>query len=252
MLPLQTFVKQFKAEQDKESLAIDLLREKQRLTVIREPYYLTNTAQPSGRFAMFLNCAKFADNWFDQVILDDEGEVVCVGPYRYPEFTKKTASAIDWTDAFAEEYISGEPIIVYDYKSKPFIATRRSCKAKDLVPGEERTYYAAVCDRIVEKHKSPIAVNNVLYMFNPNYYYHLVYTKDKLVLVSAIERETLVEVSEFRLKAMGKALKIEIPDYEMIVGYNDTLQYFNGIARTRKAIFVRDNQNKFILRRKEH
>ena len=252
MLPLQVFVKQLNIAQDKESFAVDLLREKQKLTIVREPYYLTDAAQPSGHFAMFLNCAKVVSNLFDQVVLDDDGDIVCVGPRHYQKFTEKTASVVDWTDAYAEEHISGEPIIIYDYKSKPFIATKRSCKAKDMVPGEHRTYYTAVCERLVKNCTPPMTINNVLYMFNPDYYYHLIYTKDRLVLVSAIDKTTLMEVSEFKLKSMGEKLKLETPDSNMVVSYNDTLQYFSGIKRFQEAIFIRDSRNKFILRRKEY
>jgi len=254
-LPLQRIISQFTTVKEKKlnmGFAVDFLREKHNLVVSRETYYLTLSAHPSGNFSLFSNVSHMTGGAFKQVILDDNNEVVCVGPYNIPLLTHKTARHLEWTNTYAEDYIKGELIMIYDYKNKPFIATKSSPKAKNIVPEKKITYYAAVRNYLTGLFKQPVDVHNILYKFDPNFFYHLVYThglnKECLTLISAVHKEDLREVSDTRLSIMAAELNLTTPDYDMVISYTDALQYFNSIKHFKKAVIIKDGAKKFKLK----
>jgi len=251
-LPIQEMMKQFAPDgeysESRIRFAKDFLREKHNLAVVVEPFYLTNMAYPEGHLILFSNAAVLTSGVYNQLVLTGDNEVVCVGPKRIPLLTRENAEEVDWSAAYAEEYIVGEPIMVYDYKAKPFVATSKSPKGKNIVPGKKITYYMAICSYIARKHRPPTDVNNVLYLFDPNYFYHLVYQhedKERLVLVSATYRDTLREVSDTKLEILAEELKVDTPDYDMVVSYTDVLNYYDGIKKHKPIIFIKDGIRKF-------
>ncbi|RLI53441.1 MAG: hypothetical protein DRO87_11635 [Candidatus Thorarchaeota archaeon] len=249
-LPIQEIMKQFAQDgsKDRMQFACDFLREKYNATIISEPYYLTNAAYPEGRLVLFANAAKLTNGLYNKIVMTNDNEVVCVGPKQIPLLTKESGEKIDWSVAYAEEYVVGEPIMVYDHKNKPFIATSKSPKGKNIVPDKKITYYLAVCNYLAKRHDPPTDVNNVLYLFDPNYFYHLVYQHgdiERLVLVSATYRDTLREVSNTKLEIMAEELKVDTPDYDMVVSYTDVLNYYDGIKKHKPIIFIKDGIRKF-------
>jgi len=250
MLPLQTFVKQFK---DIE-FANDILKEKYGVVVKKEPFFLSSGAAADGKFYLYKHCENLT-NGFKYVILDDKGDIACVSIKKLPLLNKENAKAIDWTTAYAEDCIEGVPIMVYDYKNKPFVATSASPKGKNMVEDKHITYYAAICQYMARKHKT-LGFNNALYAFKPYFYYYLVYDcytskidgfHESLVLISAIDTTTLEPVSDTKAANLAHSLNLSTPDYTMVISYTDSLNYFNTISHYVDKVFVTDGDKKFKL-----
>jgi len=248
MFPLQTFVKQFK----NINFANDILKEKYNVVVKSEPFFLGDTAAPSGIFHLYSHCEHLT-NGYKYVILDDEGEIAYVGIKDIAVLDRKVSEGIDWTTAYAEDCIEGVPIMVYDYKSKPFLATPKSPKGKDVVEGRDITHYTAVCRYMGEKHKT-LGFNNALYVFKPYYYYYLIYDccpskmngfHESLVLITVIDTTTLEPLNDLRVSSIATSLNLSTPDYTMVISYTDSLNYFNTISHYVDKVFVTDGEKKF-------
>ena len=248
--PLQTFIRQFNSME----FANDYLKEKQGVIVRREPFSLTNSGPPSGAFYLYRNCEHLTDG-YKQVILDDECEVVCVGIKDVPLLTKDNQDELDWVTAYAEDYVEGTIIMVYDYKGVPFIATEDSPKANNFIPGRHVSYRAQFTKCMLDRHKT-LGVNNALYVFKPMYHYYLIYNpdykrglkyQDEITLITATHADTLQPVSDTRLTTLADELKVDIADYSSVVNYVDSLNYFNTIKHDVDKVFITDGKKKFKL-----
>lgn len=254
MLPIQGLINEF----GNLEFANDFLREKFRLRVIKEPVY-TNKLDtlPSDTFYLY-NTAKNVSNFVNitndahNLILNNNVELVSIGTPHITELKEEYADLLNWKEAWAEEKIRGVPIIAYEYKDNWFLQTPESPKAKNVIPTRNSTYHMAVCHFLM-KHFSGDSIDTVLYHFNKNYFYHMIYTNidwatramDALTLVSATDRRTLKVVSDSKLMILAAEVRLDVPPFSIVGSFNDAMSYLNSVDSN--TVFIKDNTSMFKL-----
>jgi len=262
-LPIQKFMKKF----GNLEFANDFLREKIGLRIVKEPVFSRQEdLHPDGRLYLYNAIRGKAD--FDNpivknasnLVLDEDMDLVSIGPAHVPELTKENEDKVDWTTAYAEEVIPGMPVIAYEYKGKQFLQTPNSPKARDVVPTRNLTYHMAVCYFLMKKYPNEDR-DTVLYKFNERYFYYMIYTcKDwldrsveALTLVTAVDKMTLKEVDDRTLTMLSAEMNLGLPDFNIISSMDDAVTYLHSVMANSKSdtIIIKDDFTKYKLKGRE-
>lgn len=202
------------------------------------------------------------ENEARSLILDRDGNVVSMSFPRFFNYHENNAAKIDWDYARAEMKYDGSLVVIYPFRGKHYIQTRRKILADGPVGSKTDTTFADIVIEILRTKFGnnpfqPFEVHNrsekycfVFELIGPDNRIVTPYDNNDLILLTAFNKNLGIEVIKRYVDAFALATKFRRPATMEVSSIDEAYKLLDSLEDLAEGLVIADYKNRRIKLKK--